>query len=132
VTLALSWKTHFEILRVKVVDGIAKVMRTSLTYQQAVIYYNIYMLTNIYFGCGIIKLSNDEENELRRLYEAPLLSKLGFSVNFPRDVMYVSKEMLGLGFFLPSTMIDMHKLALFVGNKRLKMNVARMINVLEE
>ena len=32
VTPALSWKTHFETLRVKVVDGIAKVMRTSLTY----------------------------------------------------------------------------------------------------
>ena len=32
MTLALSWKTHFETLRVKVVDGIAKVMRTSLTY----------------------------------------------------------------------------------------------------
>ena len=82
------------------------------------------MLTNVYFRYGIIKLSDDEENELRRLYKAMLLSKLGFSVNFPRDVMYVSKEMLGLGFFLPSTMIDMYKLALFVENKRLKMNVA--------
>ena len=29
---ALSWKTHFETLRAKVVDGIAKVMRTSLMY----------------------------------------------------------------------------------------------------
>ena len=29
---ALSWKTQFEILRAKVVDGIAKVMRTSLMY----------------------------------------------------------------------------------------------------
>ena len=50
--------------------------------------------------CGIIKLNNDKEKEIRRLHEALLLSKFGFSNNFPRDIMHVSKEMLGLGFFL--------------------------------
>ena len=80
-------------------------------------YYNSYMLSNVYFRCGIIKLNENEENELRRLYEAPMLNKLGYSINFPRDIMYISKEMLGLGLFLPSTIIDMHKLALFLRNK---------------
>ena len=90
------------------------------------------MLTNVYFRCGIIKLYKREENELRKLYEAPLLNKLGFNINFPRDVMYIFKEMLGLGFFLPLTMIAIHNLILFIGNKRLKTNVSRMINILEE
>ena len=46
--------------------------------------------------------------------------------------MYVSKEMLGLGLFLPSTMIAMQSLKLFLGNKRGTTNAARMINALEE
>ena len=46
--------------------------------------------------------------------------------------MRTAKEILGLGFFLLSTMIDAHELALFLRNKRLKMGIARMIEVLEE
>ena len=90
------------------------------------------MLTNVYFRCGITKMHKREELELRKLYKAPLLSKLGFNINFPRDVMYVSKEMIRLGLFLPTTMIVIQGLKLFLGNKRIKLNVARMINVLEE
>ena len=105
VTPSLSWKTQFEKLRSKVMDAIGKVMRTSLMYQQAAVYYNIYMLTNVYFGCGITKIYEREELELRKLYEAPLLSKLGFNFKFPRDVMCVSKKMLELGLFLLITMI---------------------------
>ena len=86
----------------------------------------------MYFGCGIIKLHEREELELRRLYEPTILRKLGFSITFPRNVMYASKEMLRLGLFLPSTMIAMQSLKLFLGNKRGTTNAARMINALEE
>jgi len=120
------------VLRNKVVEAMGKVMNTYLTYQQAGMYYNLYMLTNVYFGCGIITLHERQEKELRRLYQATILKKLGFGANFPRKLMYISKEMLGLGLFLPSTMIAIQKLKLFFGNKRGKTNVARMINVLEE
>ena len=129
---SLQWKTQFEVLRKKVVEAMGKVMNTYLTYQQTGMYYNLYMLTNVYFGCGIIKLHEREEAELQRLYEPTILKKLGFSVNFPRKVMYVAKEMLGLGLFLPSTMIAIQRLKLFLGNKRGKTNAARMINALEE
>ena len=109
-----------------------KVMNTYVTYQQAGMYYNLYILTNVYFGCRIIKLHEREELELRRLYEPTILRKLGFSVTFPRNVMYLSKEMLGLGLFLPSTMIATQSLKLFLGNKRGTTNTARIINALEE
>ena len=62
----------------------------------------------------------------------PILSKLGFSSNFPRDVMHVSKESLGLGLFLPSTMVAIQGLRMCLGNKRIKSNAARTIKVLEE
>ena len=44
--------------------------------------------------------------------------------------MHIAKEILGSRFFLPSMMIDARKLALFLGNKRLKMSVAWIIEVL--
>ena len=95
----LSLKIQFKTLRSKVVDGITKVMRTHFMCQQAAIYCNVCMLANAYFRHGIIKLIDNKEKEFRRLCEALLLSKLRFSVIFPRDVMHVSKEMLGLGLF---------------------------------
>jgi len=66
------------------------------------------------------------------LYETTILRKLGFSINFPRKLMYVLKEMLGLGLLLPSTMIVIQRLKLFFSNKRSKSNLSRMINALEE
>ena len=95
-------------------------------------YYNLYMITNVYFGCGIFKLHRNEELELRRLYESTILRKLGFSVNFPRKLMYVSKEMLGLGLLLPSTMIAIQGMKLYLGNKRSQSNASRIICSLEE
>jgi len=112
---ALKWNTQFEVLRSKIVNAMGKVMNTHLTYQQTSMYYNLYMLTNVYYGCGIVKLHEKEEMELRRLYETTILRKLGFSTNFPRKIMYVSKEMLGLGLLLPSTMIRDD-----VGRRRIK------------
>ena len=79
-----------------------------------------------------MRIHEKEEQELRRLYEVPLLNKLGFSDTFLRDMMYVSKEILRLDLFLPKTMIAMHRLKLYLGNKRIKLNAARIINVLEE
>ena len=66
------------------------------------------------------------------MYEEPILRKLGFSSNFPRNVMYVSKEMLGLGLFLPTTMVAIQGLRMYFGNKRIKSKAARTIKVLEE
>jgi len=90
------------------------------------------MLTSVYFRCGITKMHENEELELRKLCEVPFLKKLGYSINFPQNMMYVSKEMLRLGLFLPTTIIAMHRLKLYLGNKRIKPNVSRMIRGLEE
>ena len=109
---ALQWKMQLEVLRKTVIDAMGKVMSTHLTCQQAVLYYNLYMLTSVCFRCSIIKLHEKEELELRRLHESTMLRKLGFSTNFLRKLICVSKEMLGLSLLLPSTMIAKHRLKL--------------------
>ena len=52
-----------------------------------------------------INIAWKEEKELKRLCRALLLSKLGSSSKFPRNAMHVSKEILGLGVFLPLALI---------------------------
>ena len=94
-------------------------MNTSLKHQQIAIYYNLHMLSTVCYGSGVMTLNEKEENELRRLYETPTLNKLGFSSNFPRDMMCASQDMLRLGLVLPTTMIEIQGLRMCFGNKRL-------------
>ena len=51
------------------------------------------------------------------IYETPILIKLGFSNKFLRDMMRVSKDMLGLGLFLPLTMIAIQAMRMCLGNR---------------
>ena len=78
------------------------------------------------------RINEAHENEIIRMIKPVMLIKLGFSVNFPQDMMRILKEILGLGLFLPSTMIVIQVLRLYLGNKRIKSNASRMIAVIEE
>ena len=40
-----------------------------------------------------------EKKELWQLCEESMLRKLGLSCNFPRNVMCIAKDMLGIGLF---------------------------------
>ena len=131
VTPTLKLTTPFEKLRTKVIEAMGKLMSVSLTFQETVMCYNFHVLSSIHYGCGITTLNEKEERELRRTCETPILIKLGFSNKFPRDMMCVSKEMLGLGLFLPSTMIAIQALRMCLGNKRISSNASRMIAILE-
>jgi len=98
--------------------SITKLMNIDINTYQAAIYYNIYMIKSIYFGCGIFELTDNQEKELKKIYEEPLLIKLGFSRNFPRRVLYSRKSALGIGIMKPSTIINILKVKLYLGNKR--------------
>ena len=56
-------------------------MNMDINAYQAGMYFNVYMIKSVYFGCGVIELNKQQENELRRLYEEPMLVKLGLSKN---------------------------------------------------
>ena len=86
----------------------------------------------MYFRCGIIKLDNKEEVELIKIYKVLLLRKLDLSIKFPWAVMHTSKELLGLGFMKPKTIIAIQVLRLYLSNKRIKFTVSKMISAVEE
>ena len=104
-------------------------MNMDLNSYQAAMYFNVYMIKSVYFGCGIVELNKQQENELGRIYEEPMLLKLGLSRKFPRTALYSRKSALGVGLILPSTLIAVLKLKLYVGNIRKLGNAADSIKV---
>jgi len=74
-------------------------------------------------------LNEKQELELKKLYEEPILMKLGFSRNFPRKVLYMRKSALGIGLMTPKTIIDIMKLKLYVGNVRKIGNAQKALEI---
>ena len=115
---AISWKGQFEVMRKKMNTSITKMMNMEINSYQAAMYFNVYMIKTVFFGCGIVELNDKQEKELRRIYEEPMLRKLGLSVKFPRTALYSRRSALGVGLILPSTLIAMLKIKLYIGNIR--------------
>ena len=129
---SLSWDDQFEVMQKKMHISITKMMNTDVNEYQPAVYYNVYMIKSVFFGCGIVELNEQQERELRRIYEEPLLLKLGLSRKFPRDVLYSRKSALGVGIMKPSTIIDILKAKLYLGNVRRKDVTYAAIKLQEE
>jgi len=119
-------------MKQKLKDSITKFINTDINLYQAAVYYNVYMLSSVFFGCGIILLNKKQEEELKTIYEQPLLHKIGFSWKFPRNVLYSRKTALDIGLIEPSTIIDILKLKLYIGNVRKGGNTSGMIKAHHE
>ena len=89
------------------------------------------MIKSVYFGCGVITLTERQIEALKKLYEGPILEKLRLTKKFPRDVMYISKEGLGLGLLSPETCLAVQQLKLYFGNNRVNGNTNQMIRANE-
>ena len=76
-------------MRKKAHKSVTKLIVTSIKIDQAYMYFNSYFLTSVYFGVGIIELTKVQEDELKSLYKAPILKKLGLSIKFPKELLYV-------------------------------------------
>ena len=98
--------------------AISKLMQTNINPFQAATHCNTCVIKSVYFGCGILELSSKQEDELKKIYEEPLLIKLGLSRKFPRAVLCSRKSTLGDGIMTPKTTIDVLKAKTYLGNIR--------------
>jgi hypothetical protein len=64
ITPSLSWKSQFEHIRKKMNESVTKLMATSITTQQAYLYFNIYLISSVYFGAEIISLNKKQCKDL--------------------------------------------------------------------
>ena len=94
--------------------------------------YNVCLIKKVYFGCGIMHVSKQQEKELKKIYEPVLLKKLGLSENFPRSALCSRKTALGVGLLAPRTIIDVLTLKLYFGHKRANDRISKDIQINED
>ena len=81
-------------------EAIYKLKNTTLAINNASMYYNMYLIKKVYFGTEIMSILEQQENELKKIYESVILKKLGLSEKFPRKILYARKSALGLDCWL--------------------------------
>ena len=129
---ALVWDKQFEKMKEKMIEAVFKLKNTKIVVPTAHLYYNMYLIKKVYFGCGIVHLTEQQESELKKIYEPVLLKKLRLSENFPRSVLYSRKTALGVGLLAPRTIIDALALKLYLGHKRADDRIAKVIQINED
>ena len=107
-------------------------MRSEISAHPSHAYFNTCMLSNLFFGCGIVELQERKIKELKKTHELPMLRKLGLGKYFPRKLLHMKNPALGVGLIEPSEVIDLLAIKFYAGNKRMKCTFDKVIGVHEE
>ena len=67
-----------------------------------------------------------------KIYKLVILKKLGFSKNFLYYILYTWKIVLGIGLFKLSVIIAILALKLYLGYKRMRLDLAELIDIIKE
>ena len=90
------------------------------------------MIKSAFFGCRVVEITDKQDMALRKIYEEPLLLKLGLSRNFPRKVLYSRKSALGIRIMTLATIIVVLKAKLYLGNVRTRGVINEAVQLHEE
>ena len=99
---------------------------------QVHIYFNARILTNVRFGCGIVKFNKNQIKELKKIHELLMIRILGLGDNFPRWLLRVQKSSLGLVLIEPIMEIGMLAIKIFEENKILQGELSKVMVAHEE
>jgi len=113
-------------------DAISKLKNTTIATSTASIYYNMYLIKKVYYGCGILTINKSQEKILRKIYEPVILKKMGLSVKFSRDILHTRQMALGVGLMSPKTIMNILALKLYIGHNKFDSDVSKMIKINEE
>ena len=127
----LSWIKQYEMMKEKMHKAMSKLRSTPITIANAYVYFNMYLITSVYFGCRVLTLNPKQEEELMKISEATLLRKLGLSKRFPRKILCTRKSQLGAGILKPTTIMTILSLKLYLGHLRFEDEVSKQIRVNE-
>ena len=79
-------------MKEKIIESIAKLNNTEIKPYLMHLYFNAYLLKKVFFGCGVMKITNNQDKELKKSYETTIAKKLRHGSNFPRAAMYSRKS----------------------------------------
>ena len=114
-------------MREKILEAIYKLRNAMIAVHNAYMYYNMYLINKVYFGCEVMSISTQQEDELKKIYEPVLLRKLRLSEKFPRRILYSRKLVLGVRLLAPRIIVDALALKLYIGHKRANKRIGKII-----
>ena len=126
------WDLQFDKMVLKMNDEIRWVIKTALHPHEVHIYFHAYMIKSVFYGAGVYLITEEQECQLCKIYEGLLLRKLGYSEKFPRALLYVYINAMGLGFMKPRTIADQLRVKLLVGHERFQTETNELIETLHE
>ena len=68
--------------------AVAKLNNMILYLNLTYLYFNIYLLKSIFFGIGIMQITEKQEKEMQLMCEETTYSKLGLGRKFPQLALY--------------------------------------------
>ena len=71
----------------KMRKAIYKLHTTNIYPQLTYIFFNVYLITSVYFGCRILSITQVQK-KLLAIYEKTVLKKLGLSEKSLRAILY--------------------------------------------
>ena len=113
-------------------EAIDKLSKAPISAVNAHLCYNMYLLQRAYFGCGIMRLMQNQEKKLIKISKSILLKKIGLSEKFPRGMLCARKSALGVRLIKLSIMVLISALKLCAGNVRARDRIAKITNVNED
>ena len=119
-------------MKEKILEAIYKLKNTTIVASTACIYYNMYLIKKVYFGCRVLGITLQQEEVLKKIYEPIILRKLELSENFPRAVLYSRKTALGVGLIVPRIIIDVLALKLYLGYQKVEDRISLLIQIIED
>jgi hypothetical protein len=93
-------------------------------------FFNAYLMKIVYFGYGIVEINERQEKYLQSLYETIILNKLMLSEKFPRRILYVRRNTIGIGFIRPKTVINALATKLYIGHQQANTSTSNMIQAI--
>ena len=116
----------------KMFKVMSKLRSTPITISNIYVYFNMYLITHVYFGCGVISLTPKQEQLLMKISKITLLRKVGLSEKFLRKILYARKLQLGVGILKPSTILTILSLKLYLGHRRNQDDISKQIIINEK
>ena len=128
----LKWIYQFEMMKDKMFKSMSKLRSTPLTIGNAHVFFNMCLITQAYFGCGVIHLNPNQEKILMKISEGTLLRKVDLSEKFPRKVLCAIKSQLGVGILKPNAILTILSLKLCLGHRRFQDSMSKQISINEK
>ena len=129
---SIVWIAQFEKMKEKMMEAMRKLKNATMVISTASMHSNMCLIKNVYFRCGIMSLTPQQEKTLKKMCEPIILKKLGLSQNFSRAALHSRKSALGVGLLTPRTIADELSLKFHLGQRRAEDRIGNMMQIIED